>query len=725
MNKAFAELEEGKYLLNANQFLQAEQIFSECCVQEPESSDAWFSLGVSRHRLNKIEAAMLAFERSIHFAPENIAAQNAKASMLADLGRMDEALEVTIQALKIDPDNSKSLSNHASLLFHGAYYGEALNSLNHALEQDPYVPVALECRVIVLIRLGRAEEALTDAMRLAKLLPQASPHVLQSSALFALNHFDEALTASERALAIEPENIQAMVLSAIALAGLERFEEAEQSFSLAESINAEKLGEVLAHLVLNLPRGIQSDSLLLYLSLAEKRLKVCDWHNRSKYLITLQSYLEKIEHISASDADILLLKSACYAGTEPALRLELAKHIAQDACNSTGNDQGTFKYDYSSQPERLKIGYLAKSYNQDSMIRNTAGIYALHNRHEFEVYCYSMEPEDKCELNQQIRKDCDQFIELYPRSEREAAQKIHDDGIHILVDLDGINQEYPYKLFSHQAAPLQIGFSGMPYSSGTNFLQYRITDNLVSTAGEDEHWSEKLVRLPNTHSVYNQQQTIGRTAISRKTEGLPESGTVYCCFAQAELIDPKVFSCWMKILQRVPDSVIWLIEWNEDIRQNLRGEAYDFDINPRRLIFAPVVDNKEQHLARYRLANLFLDTFTLNACEATSDALWSGLPVLTLFGETMANRMTAGKLSILEFPTLICSTEEEYFERACYLATHPEYLGILKRKVQRHVLTKPLFNTQLTVLNLEKAYHKMWDRYFRGEAIESFHITEG
>ena len=719
MNKVFDDLQEGKHLLNANQFLQAEQIFSECCARAPESSDAWFSLGVSRHRLNKVEAAMLAFERAIHFSPDNVAAQNAKANMLADLGRTDEALEVTIQALKIDPDNSKTLTNHANLLFQGAYYSEALDSLNRVLKQNPYAPASLESRSIVLIRLGRVEEALTDAVRLAKLIPQASPHILQSSALLTLNRFDEALIASARALAIEPENIQAIVLSAMSLAGLERFEEAKRSFSLAETVNAEKLGEVLAQQVLNLPRGMQSDPLSLYLSLAEKRLKVCDWHNRSKYLIALQSYLENVDQISASDADLMLLKAACYAGTEPALRLELARYIAQ----YISKDQETFAYNYSDKPGRLRIGYLAKSFNQDSMIRNTAGIYALHNRHEFEVFCYSMEPGDECELNRQIRKNCDQFVELYPRSESEAAQKIHDDGIHILVDLDGISQEYPYKLLARQVAPLQVGFAGMPFSSGTDFLQYRITDNLVSTIESDDHWSEKLVRLPNTHMVYNQQQVVGRNSVSRKSEGLP-GGTVYCCFAKAELIDPSVFSCWMKILQRVPGSVLWLIEWDEDIRQNLRKEAYDFDINPRRLIFASVVEDQEQHLARYRLADLFLDTFTLNTCEATSDALWSGLPVLSLFGETMANRMTAGKLSALEFPTLICSTEEEYLERACYLATHPEYLGILKRKVQRNVLTKPLFNTQLTVLNLEKAYHEMWDRYFAGESPASFQIEE-
>ena len=714
------ELLEGKQLLNANLFQQAEHILSECCVQAPENSDAWFSLGVCRHRLKKVEAAMLAFERAIHFDPENVAAQNAKANMLSDLGRIDEAMEVTRQALKIDPKNSKSLTNHASLLFKGAYYSEALDSLNLVLEQDPFSPIALESRSIVLARLGRANEALADASQLAELLPGANPLILQTSALITMSLFEEALKVIERALVIDSENIQSIVLLAMAKAGLGRYEEAEESFSLAESLDAEKLGEILAQQILNLTSGMQANPLLLYLSLAETRLKVCNWHNRSEYMVALQSYLEKVERITACDADILLLKAACMAGKEAVLCLELARFIAVDACK----DQDVFQYNFMTTPERLRIGYLARSFNQDSATRDTAGIYALHNRHEFEVYCYSMEPSDGSDLNQQIRKDCDRFIELYPRSESKAAQRIHDDCIHILVDLDGVDQGYPFQLLAHQMAPVQISFAGSPYSSGAGFLQYRITDSLVSPVGKDDHWSEKLIRLPNSHLVYNQQQTISRQPVSRKKEGLPKTGSIFCCFAKAEFIEPRVFKCWMDILHRVPGSVLWLLEWKEDICRNLRNVAYDFGINPGRLVFAQPIANREEHLARYRLADLFLDTFTLNACEATSDALWVGLPVLSLFGKTMANRTTASKLTILEFPTLICSTEEEYLERACYLATHPEYLGILKRKVQRNVLTKPLFNTQLTVLNLEKAYHQIWDRYFRGEAIESFEVEE-
>lgn len=180
----------------------------------------------------------------------------------------------------------------------------------------------------------------------------------------------------------------------------------------------------------------------------------------------------------------------------------------------------------------------------------------------------------------------------------------------------------------------------------------------------------------------------------------------------------------MKILSESDDSILWLLEWNESVRQNLQSEAKKRGINPERLIFALITNDRMQILSRYRIADLFLDTMKQDANDVTTEALLAGLPILSLFGHTMANRMTASKLSMLDLHTLICATEEEYCERAYYLATHPEYLEILKRKVQRNVLTKPIFNTQLTVLNLEKAYHQCWERYFLGEMPEAFQVVE-
>ncbi len=718
MIDALENKEKGRRLLNGHQFQQAEDIFSKCCVQHPEDSDSWFSLGVCRHRQNKAESAMLAFERAIYFDSENIAAQNAKANMLVDLGRTDEALEVTLQALKIDPNNTKSLTNHASLLFQGAFFTEALNSLNHVLAIEPRDVHALENRAVVLNRLGRAEEALSDAVKLAEFLPSASPHLLQASALIALNRYEDALIAVERALFIEPEDVHSIVLSAMAKAGLERYADAEKSFLLAESLDATGLGHVLAQQVLNLPTSMRANALSLYLSLAEARINVCDWRGRTEYIDTLQAYLENVARVS--DTDVLLLKASFYAGIDPLLQLQLAKCIAKNV--EAQNEK--FSYKVENKPERIRVGYLAKSYNKDSITCNAASIFEMHNRIEFEIFCYSMVPSDNSEVNEKIKKGCDQYIELYPRTENEVAELIHQDRIHILVDLDGIDQQCPYEILARQVAPVQIGFSGMSFSSGADFLQYHITDSHTTPATSDRFWSEKLVKLPNTHFVYESQQSSSSKLMRRSQLGLPSTGAVFCCFAKPELIEPIVFTSWLKVLECVLDSVLWLQDWGDEYRQNLQGEALEYGLNPSRLIFAPILGEKKEELARYKAADLFLDTFTINGSETVSDALWSGLPVLSLFGETMASRMTASKLSVLDFPTLICSTEEEYIERAYYLATHPEYLGIMKRKVQRHVLTKPLFKPQQTVLNLEKAFHEIWECYLQGKAPESFTIEE-
>lgn len=713
------ELQEGKILLNANQFSQAEQIFAECCVHSPEHADAWFSLGVSRHRQKKYSAALLAFNRSIHFDPDSLAAYNAKANMLVALGRSDEALEVIEQTLKLDPENAKTLTNYGMLLFRRGYYESALDAFDRALKKNPFIPDALRYRSILHARLGRAEDALHDAIQLAKLLPDANAWRLQASALLVMNRFDEALVMADKANALEAENMEGIVLAAMAQAALGRFEDAEHSFSLAESLDAVKLGELLAQQILNLPTGMQSNPLQLYLSLAEKRLKVCDWQHRTQYYHTLQYYLEHVDRVEASAADIMLLEAVCYTQIDPALRLELAKHIALDAARQVL----PFEHKFMSRPERLRIGYLARSFNSDSSARNTAGIYALHNRSDFEVYCYSLEPGDGSELSLRIKKSCDQYTELYPLSEYEIARKIQEDCIHILIDVEGVGLEFPYRLFAHQPAPIQITMSGSPFSSGAGFMQYRITDHIASPPEADRYWTENLVRLPYSHFVYDHLQVINRPTFSRTDASLPKHGTVFCCFAAARLIEPEIFSCWMQILQRVPESVLWLLEWNETIRANLHNRAYESGINPGRLIFAAKMANQAEQLARLRLADLFLDTFLANS-NFTSDALWAGLPVLTLFGQSMATRMTASKLTAMQLSNLICNSLEEYQERACYLATHPEYLAILKRKVQRHVLSKPLFNTQQTVIYLEAAYHEMWERYFADVPLAGFGIPE-
>lgn len=714
------ELRDGKLLLNANQFAEAEEVFSRCCAEEPENSEAWFSFGVARHRLEKVEAALLAFDQAIRFDPLNIPAYNAKASMLTSLERDHEALEVVQQTLKLEPNNTKTLTNYGTLLFQLHHYPQAKMAFDRALALDRFIPSALQYRSMVLTKLGRSEEALVDAKLLSRLLPVAMPKILEASAHLAGSRYKEALAAANEATERDSESISAIVLTAMAQAAMGLFEDAVQSFSQAEALDAKSLGEVLAQQIINLPSGMQSDPLLLYLTLANRRLHACNWQNRDEYLMALQNYLLNADRIKASEADIMLLHAVCNSPVDPLLRLELAKYVALDV------SMGLTSYAHrdKNMPPQLKIGYLAKSFNEDSGIKNTAGIFQLHNRSDFEIYCYSLEPADNSEFNQNIKKHCDHFVELFPMLNYEAAGKINQDGIHILVDLDGLHREYPYELLAHQPAHLQVGFGGIPVSTGARYMQYRITDHRVTPAGSEAQWTEKLVRLPDTHLVYDIPAFIDSQRITRKEAGLPESGTVFCCFSEPDLIEPEIFKTWMEILQRVKDSVLWLSRYSIDMRRNLRNAAYGHGINPTRLIFSPPMERGEQAMAYYRLADLFLDTYMLNDYQTTSDALWTGLPVVTLFGETMGTRMTASKLSALEFTNLICADMEEYKERACHLATHPEYLAILKRKLERHVLTKPLFNTQSTVLHLEEAYREIWRRYLRGETLSDFSVVK-
>lgn len=710
-------LEYGKRLLSQRAYLDAEHVFETCCLRAPEDADAWFSLGVTRHRQQKHDAALLAFERALFFDHRNIAAHNARANMLAELGRETEALDALQQTLDLFPEDGKTLSNLGTLLYRMGELDEAITVFDQCLSMQPDQADALQYRANTYLKLDRPEEALKDADRLAKKKPSSTAYCLQATALLVLNRFEDALKSALKAQHTDPESLHVIVLCALAHAAQGEFDQAEALYSLAEIKDAEELGRLLVEQTQRLPRGIQSNPLALYLSLALRRLDECDWHNLAAFRRSLQSYLSHVEHIDGEDADRQLLEAACLSDTDPLLRLELSKFIAL----ATRKQIKPFMHAPRLEPERLRIAYLAHSFDGEAMTRFTAGIFALHNRTRFEVIGYSLDPGDQSELNARIKQSCDQYVELFPLTPLAAAEKIRHDDVHILIDLTESGVNHPYEVFQYRPAPVQISF-GDPYSSGCRAMHYRLTDIVASDQEENAHWVEKLVTLPDSHCVYDHSQSFLAEQPDRHDHGLPADQWVLCAFAPARCIEPEIFAAWMQIMRQIPDSVLWLVEWNPSVAQHLLKEAKDYGVNPKRLIFALPEHSADAHVTRLKLADLFLDTSIANSPLAR-DALWAGVPVLSLLGQTMAQRLSASQLHALDMPSLIADSFDQYVEKACRLLEQPSYFQILRRKLQRHVINRPLFHTQQTVLNLEAAYEQVWQQFQRGLPPAAMQIT--
>jgi protein O-GlcNAc transferase len=298
-------------------------------------------------------------------------------------------------------------------------------------------------------------------------------------------------------------------------------------------------------------------------------------------------------------------------------------------------------------------------------------------------------------------------------NDRDVALLARQDKIDIAVDLTGYTTNSRSGIFACRAAPIQINYLGYPGTMGADFIDYIIADqNLIPT--ESQHfYSEKPIYMPNSYMVTDNTRPVSSIPITRLEAGLPEDGFVFCCFNNNYKISPAEFDIWMRLLTRVKGSVLWLRKSNNWSEDNFSKEAQNRGVDPSRLIFAgrkPM----DEHLARHRLADLFLDTFAFNAHTTATEALWVGLPVVTKLGQGFAARVAGSLLTAIGLPELITETEQEYEALILDLATNPERLASLKEKLAANRLSKPLFNSELFTKHLEDGYQQAYHRYFEG-----------
>ena len=301
------------------------------------------------------------------------------------------------------------------------------------------------------------------------------------------------------------------------------------------------------------------------------------------------------------------------------------------------------------------------------------------------------------------------------QSDADVAQLIRSLEVDIAVDLKGYTQDCRTGILARRCAPVQVNYLGFPGTMGAPYIDYLVGDATVTPLGCGRFYTEHIVRLPHSYQVNDRQRAVAPTTPSRAEAGLPQQGFVFCCFNNNYKISPAVFAVWMRLLQRTPGSVLWLLQDNAEAAAHLRASAKAAGVDPARLVLAPRVPMPE-HLARQRLADLFLDTLPCNAHTTTSDALWVGLPVLTCLGESFPGRVAASLLRAAGLPELVTTSLADYEALAITLATTPGMLADLRTRLERGRLVCPLFDTEGFVRNMEQAYEEMARRVQAGEA---------
>jgi predicted O-linked N-acetylglucosamine transferase (SPINDLY family) len=351
-------------------------------------------------------------------------------------------------------------------------------------------------------------------------------------------------------------------------------------------------------------------------------------------------------------------------------------------------------------------------------------VFETHDRSRFEVTAFSFGPAVNDAMQLRLKKAFEHFVDVSEKSDIEIAMLAKNREIDIAIDLMGFTHNCRTGIFAQRLAPVQVNYLGHPGTMGTSFMDYLIADRILIPEENKSYYTEKIVYMPDSYQANDSSRKISDKKFARREMGLPEDGFVFCCFNNSYKITPDLFDIWMRLLHKVPRSVLWLFEANSSCVKNLRKEALSRGIAEEQVIFANLMELND-HIARQQLADLFLDTFYYNAHATASHALWAGLPVLTCLGKTFASRVGASLLHAVGLPEMITYSHGEYEALALQLATDPEKLSAIHKKLAENKMTYPLFNTELFTKHIENAYTKMWEISQAGSASQDIYVHAG
>lgn len=370
---------------------------------------------------------------------------------------------------------------------------------------------------------------------------------------------------------------------------------------------------------------------------------------------------------------------------------------------------------------RLRVAYASADFCEHATAYLAAEMFELHDRSRFKFFAYSYSVEDDTPMRRRLLDAFEVFHDIRAVGPQQVAAMMAADGVDILVDLKGYTKHSRLDLLTRRLAPVQATYLGYPGTTGCELLDYAIGDRYVTPPEHQPWYTEKLARLPDSYQINDRRRPIAEPGPSRADCGLPQDAFVFCSFNTTYKITPMMFGAWMRLLRQVPGSVLWLFEANDVVTGHLRAEAQARGVDPARLVFAPKKPLAD-HLARYRLADLFVDTFPYTGHTTTSDSLWAGLPVATLLGDTFASRVAAGLLAAAKAPELIATSLPDYEALALRLARNPGELAALRRRLDETRMTVPLFDSRRFTRHIERAYEMMWAIHQAGEAPRGFDV---
>ena len=653
------------------------------------------------------------FRSSLAYLPDRVSTLVNLQAVLVKRGNATEALEFGRQIHILEPQSAEAWLNDGNAYNDLGDLASALACYGRSIAIDPNNQDAWNNRGILNLQQRHFEDAYVDFKAALACQPNNPDTLNNLGALYKeRRHFEQAVECFHQSMAINPGNPN--VYNNLGNLYLEThdYEAAGSAFKHGLSLDQSNpdlhynLGNLYAELkqyglaLQAYQQAYQTNPSIHWLAgrRLSTRTRLCQWDgfesDRDWILESIKAgkpVCLPFDVMCLSDSCVILQRCAEIYSRETLPPLKASPQSAEHG-------------------GRLRIGYLSCDFRDHAVSYLISGVLAAHDHLNFEISCFDIGGNDNSPTRQRLIDGVEHFYEVSTLSDEAVAAFITSRSIDILVDLTGHTRGARTAILALRPAPIQVNYLGYPGTMGMQgLMDYIIADRTLIKTNTEQAYSEKIIYLPDCFQANDAGRRISDIQ-SRAFYGLPEQGFVFACFAHASKVNPQLFDIWLSILSRVPKSVLWLYSEHAEQEKRLQNYAVNRGVAADRLFFVGVAAYAD-HLARYGVVDLVLDTFPFNGGTTSSDALWAGAPVLTLCGDVFSSRMSTSLLMAVGLPELVCDSLQVYEEQAVALATNPEMLVAMKEKLFTKRTESALFDTQRFTKNLELAYKTIWERY--------------
>ena len=659
----------GRLYYMEGKFKESTECFKKCIQLKPEYHDAYFKLGFVFHKQGLLPDALSYYQKAIKLQPGTAQSYLSLGSVFQQQGHLEKAVYCYKKAIKLNPD-----------------FASAYNNMGVALQKLSRFNQAISCYKKTLIIKS----------------DYAPAYVNMGNLYFDINMYGKAVESYDSALEINPNNASTLFNMGNTLEVIGKETEAKKRYKRALELRPE-MEKACARLLALL----QHD---------------CEWGEFEHLSNTLDRMTYNAIKRGYKPMETAFLNISRHIN--PELNFIVARLWGNTKDRHIRKEVETLSHSRRKKEKgKIKLGYLSNNYRNHPNAQLTVDLFKKHKREDFDVFCYSYGKNDGSSYRKNIEGTCDKFIDLKNHDNFEASKRIYQDEVDILIDLIGQTDGSRMGICAFRPAPIQVRYLGMAGTTGVDYFDYIITDRIVTPETDAGFYSETFVFMPHCYQVNSTRVARSHKAFTRQNVGLPEESFVFCCFNSSYKIDPIVFDVWMNILKRVSRGILWLMKGSDQVESNLILEAEKRGVSRDRLFFTDKLPIQD-HLARLQLADLALDTRIVTGAATTSDALWAGIPVVTMTGGHFASRMSSSILSALELQDLVVDNLKAYEDLAVNLSMNPGALMVIRNKLKENSKIMPLFDTDRFVGNIETAYKNMYQNYIAGNDPVLIHVIE-